>query len=173
MPLKYTNWGKKKEGQSIACQKAKVEESRWFQSRVITKHGTIHNHHHLLTLFNYAYINYILLKTDFFTQLASNCSVPPLFYSNGSSKATQITGPWNPSNPTATCISTHNQKEHPHQDQSTILVKVKIWFEFIFSQKKKRFGFLIFLKKLLSQLYHSHLFFQYFYFLLCFGLFSL
>jgi hypothetical protein len=81
----------------------------------------------------------------FFTQLASNCSVPPLFYSNGSRKAAQIRGPWNPSNPTATCISTHNQKEHPHQDQSTILVKVKNWFEFIFFQKKKKnFGFLIF-----------------------------
>jgi hypothetical protein len=95
----------------------------------------------------------------FFTQLASNCSVPPLFYSNGSRKAAQIRGPWNPSNPTATCISTHNQKEHPHQDQSTILVKVKNWFEFIFFQKKKKFGFLIFFLRLLSQLYHSHLFF--------------
>jgi hypothetical protein len=95
----------------------------------------------------------------FFTQLASNCSVPPLFYSNGSRKAAQIRGPWNPSNPTATCISTHNQKEHPHQDQSTILVKVKNWFEFIFFQKKKKFGFLIFFFRLLSQLYHSHLFF--------------
>jgi len=95
----------------------------------------------------------------FFTQLASNCSVPPLFYSNGSRKAAEIRGPWNPSNPTATCISTHNQKEHPHQDQSTILVKVKNWFEFIFFQKKKKFGFLIFFLRLLSQLYHSHLFF--------------
>jgi hypothetical protein len=73
-----------------------------------------------------------------FTQLASKCSVPPLFYSNGSRKAAQIRGPWNPSNPTATCISTHNQKEHPHQDQSTIIYNTpRFLFTFFFLKKLK------------------------------------